>query len=168
MCGESGEFGENRSRDISKGSWPGKVHVADERKKSIIVVRQNLFNVLAKDASKPEDPGTMLTRWVVHKKGVRLEWKKPERSGLMRVPTRMQLVDGPTNSFTGALVIKCSNIWNRSTPCWGYDSLEAKQLTGIRTSERCEWILSRKIGGSEDITQESPRPRSITEYVFTV
>ena len=30
----------------------------DERKRSIIMDRQNLFNVLAKDASKPEDRGT--------------------------------------------------------------------------------------------------------------
>ena len=32
--------------------------------------RQNLFDVLAKDASKPDDRGTVLTRWVVCKKGV--------------------------------------------------------------------------------------------------
>ena len=28
--------------------------------------------------------------------------------------------------------------------------------TTYRTSHRCEWILSRKIGGSEDVTQTSP------------
>ena len=29
------------------------------------------------DASKHEDRRTVLTRWVVYQKGVRLEWKKP-------------------------------------------------------------------------------------------
>ena len=53
----------------------------EERKRSIIMDHQNLFNFLAKDASKPEDRGTVLTRRVVCKKGVRLEWKRPETFG---------------------------------------------------------------------------------------
>ena len=49
----------------------------DERKRSIIMDRQNWFNGLAKDASQHEDRRTVLTRWVVYLGGVRLEWKKP-------------------------------------------------------------------------------------------
>ena len=45
---------------------------ADERKRRTIMDRQNLFNFLAKDASKPEGRGTVLTMWGVYKKGVRL------------------------------------------------------------------------------------------------
>ena len=41
---------------------------------------QNWFNGLAKDASEHEDRRTVFTRWVVHPKGVRLEWKKPFRT----------------------------------------------------------------------------------------
>ena len=85
--------------------------------------RQNLFNFLAKDASKPEDRETVSTRWVVYKK-----WNGSDQklSELMRVPTRSQLVDGLTKSFTEAFLIKRSDIWNRSAPRWGYESLEAK------------------------------------------
>ena len=37
-----------------------------------------------------------------------------------------------------------------------YTSIIDQNAPTTRTSGRCEWILSRKIGGSEHITQESP------------
>ena len=70
--------------------------------------RQTLFNFLAKDASKPEDRGTVLTMWCVCKKGVRLEWKRPE-----------------TFSY-GSLFDARSDIWNRSDPRWENESFEAE------------------------------------------
>ena len=34
--------------------------------------------------------------------------------------------------------------------------LRQKRLTGVRTSEGSKWMVSGKLGGSEDTTQESP------------
>ena len=76
----------------------------DERKRSTIMDPQNLFNFLAKDASKPEDRGTVLTRWVVYKKGVRLEWKRPETFRNC-AGANAYAVGRRTKSFTGAFLI---------------------------------------------------------------
>ena len=59
--------------------------------------------------------------------------------------TRTQLVDGPAKTAAGALLIKCSGVWNRSSSTMGIRKFQGK--TTHRTSARCEWILSRKIGG---------------------
>ena len=79
-----------------------------------------------------------------------------KRSELMRVPTRTQLVDGPTKSFTGAFLKNSPTSGIAQLHDGDTTALRQKQLTGIRTSEGCKWILSRKIGGSEDTTQEGP------------
>ena len=60
-----------------------------------------------------------------------------------------------------SLLEERSDIWNRSAPRGKYESLEEEtthqqferssgRLSGVK------WILSRKIGGSEDITREGP------------
>ena len=83
--------------------------------------RQNSFNFLAKDASKPEDRGTVLTRWVVYK-----EWKRPE-TFRTDAGTNAHAVGGRTDEIVhGSIFDKRSDIWNRSAPRWGYESLEAK------------------------------------------
>ena len=56
---------------------------------------------------------------------------------------------------------KRSDFWNRSAPRGEHESLEEET-----THQQCErgsgclsgakWVLGRKIGGGEDITQESP------------
>ena len=129
----------------------------DERKRSTIMDRQNLFNFLAKDASKPEDRGTVLTKWVVYKKGVRLEWKRPEPFRTV-AGTNAYAVGRRTDEIVyGSILDKRSDIWNSLSSNDGDTQvLRQNQLTSIRTSEGCECISSRKIGGSEDTTQESP------------
>ena len=53
---------------------------------------------LAKDANKAEDRGTMLTRWVVYRKSVRMEWKKPE-TFRTDAGTRAHAVGGRTDDI---------------------------------------------------------------------
>ena len=122
----------------------------DKRKRSIIMDRQNWFNGLPKDASEYEDRRTVLTMLVVYLRGVylrgvRLEWKKP-------VTLRS---DEDTNAYAVG----------RRTDENVYGSMVDQLLGRLRKfrgkttcleSARCEWILSRKIGGSEDITQTNP------------
>ena len=85
----------------------------------------------------------------------------------MRVPTRTQLVDGPTKSFTGAFLKNSPTSGIAQLHGGDTTALRQKQLTGIRTSEGCEWILSRKIGGKEDTTQESPAEDPSLSTVFS-
>ena len=107
----------------------------DERKRSIIMDRQNWFNGLGKG-------------------GVRLERKKvvtfrsDEGTNAHAVGRRTDdKVDG---SIVDQMLWRLESI--NST--MGIRKFQGK--TTYRTSPRCEWILSRKIGGSEDVTQTSP------------
>ena len=150
---------------MSKGSGSEKVHAGqilcrvaikgrllpDERKGSIIMDHQKRFNRLAKDAHEHEDRKTVLTRQVVHLKCVRLEWKKP--------------VTFRTDAGTHAYAVgrqTDENVYERLVDQMlrRLESLSStmgirkfRDRTTHRTSERCAWILSRKIGGSE--TQHS-------------
>ena len=116
---------------------------ADERKRSTTMDRQNFINFLVKDASKPEDRGTVLTKWVERcSAGVEETGNVQNCCGYQRVRSW----DGPTKSFRGAFL---------NAPTSGIAQLRdgdtkvlrQKQLTGIRTFGGCEWILSGKIGG---------------------
>ena len=90
-----------------------------------------------------------------------------------------------------SLLAKRCDIWKRSAPRGEYESLVVETThPAVRkkfgTSQWCKWILSRKIGGREDITREGkvlPRDLSLstslptcspttfhgtTEFCFTV
>ena len=121
---------------------------------------KGLFDCLAKDASVPEDRGTALTVASLRAKCSAKVGRDQKRSGLMWVPTRVQLADGLTKSSAGvflrnALTSGTAQLHEESTKV-----LRRKQLTRsskrFRASQRRQWILSRKIGGGEDKTQESP------------
>ena len=63
----------------------------------------SLFECLAKDASVPDDRGTALTVASVRKVFGRSR-RDQKRSGLMWVPTRVQLADGLTKSSAGVFM----------------------------------------------------------------
>ena len=71
--------------------------------------------------------------------------------GLVWVPTRVQLADGLTKSsarvFLGNALEESTKVLKTT-----HQQFEGK----FGTSQWCKRILSRKIGGNEDITQESP------------
>ena len=90
---------------------------------------------LAKDASVPDDQGTALTVASFREGCSAGVGRDTGRSGLMWVPTRVQLADGLTKSSAGVFL---------------------RTALTSETSLLPEWILSRKIGGSEDMTQERP------------
>ena len=74
----------------------------------------------------------MLTRWVVYKKGVGLEWKRPE-TFRTDAGTNAYAVGGRTDEIVYRSILdKLSDIWNRSAPCWGYDSLKEKKSLATR------------------------------------
>ena len=75
-------------------------------------------------------------------------------SGKIKVETRTQLVDGPTENVFGSIVDQMLGRLESISVTMGI--LKFRGKTTHQTSARCEWILSRKLGGSEDITQTSP------------
>ena len=114
---------------------------------------QNWFNGLVKDDHEHEDRRTVFTRWVVYLKGVRLEWKKPVTFRTDE-GTHVYAVGRQTDEHVYESII--DQMLRRSeslSSTRGIRRFRAK--TPHRTSERCKWILSRKIGFSDDTTQES-------------
>ena len=111
---------------------------------------QNWFNGLTDDASEHEDQRTVLTRWAVHPKGDRLEWKKPvtlrtdEGAHAYAIGRRID------EKIYGSILVQV--LRHRES----LSSARAiRKFRGQTTHRTPGWISSRKIGGSEDITQES-------------
>ena len=69
-----------------------------------IIVCQSLFDRLARDASVPEDRGTALTVASLRERCSAGVGRDQNRSGLMWVPTRVQLADGLTKSSVGVFL----------------------------------------------------------------
>ena len=74
----------------------------------VITDSTSLFDYLAKDASVPEDRGTALTVASLRERCSAGVGGDTKRSGLMWVPTRVQLADGLTKSSAGVFLRKCS------------------------------------------------------------
>ena len=68
----------------------------------------------------------MLTIWDVYKKGVRLEWNRPETFRI-DAGTNAYAVGRRTDEIVYvSLLDQGSDIWNRSAPRGEYESLEAE------------------------------------------
>ena len=109
---------------------------------------------LAKDTCEYEDRRTVLTRWVVYLGGVRVEWKKPVTFRNDEDTNAYAIGRRTDENFYGCMVDQMPRRLESISPTTGIRKFRGKTI--YRTSARCEWILSRKIGGSEDITQTSP------------
>ena len=96
----------------------------------------------------------MLTRWVVYLRGVRLEWKKPvtfrKDKGRNAYAVGRRTDENVFGSIVDQMLRRLESISVTMR------MLKFRGKTTYQTSARCEWILSRKLGGSEDITQTSP------------
>ena len=88
----------------------------------------SLFDCLAKDASVPEDRGTALTVASVRKAFGR-SGRDQKRSGLMWVPTRVQLADGLTKSSAGVSLRNALTSGTAQLHEEGTKVLRRKQLT---------------------------------------
>ena len=87
----------------------GRRVVPDESTEEHLPVRvitdcKSLFDRLAKDASVPEDRGTALTVASLRERCSAGVGRHTKRSGLMWVPTRVQLADGLTKSSAGVFL----------------------------------------------------------------
>ena len=118
---------------------------------------KSLFDCLAKDASVPEDRGTALTVASLRESSAKVGGDT-QRSGLKRVPTRVQLANGLTKSSAGVLrhaeISGTAQLHEESNKI-----LRRKQLHGrakrFETTQLRLSILSRKVRGSEDTTHGS-------------
>ena len=125
----------------------------DERTEEHFPIRvitdcKSLIDRLEKDASVPEDRWTALTVASLRERCSAGVARDTNRSGLMWVPTRVQLADGLTKSSAGVLL--------RNALASGGTQLTHRQSERSPRRLSCPWILSRKIGGTEDTTLESP------------
>ena len=123
-------------------------------RKALDLDRQNWFNGLAKDTGEYVYRRTVLTRWVVYLGGARLEWKKPVTFRSDEDTNAFAVGRRTDENFYGSMVDQMLRRLGSISPTTGMRKFRGK--TTYWTSARCEWILSRKIGGSEDITQTSP------------
>ena len=95
----------------------------------VITDCKSLFDCLAKDASVPEDLGTALTVVSLRERCSAGVGRDQKRSGLMWVPTRVQLADGLTKSSAGVFL---SNALTSGTAQLHEESskvLKRKQIT---------------------------------------
>ena len=189
LCGGSGRCGENqgvetnhpvhfRGRGQCRDALDQAEHtramlcevligarvLPDEWKEEHLPVRvitdcKSLFDCGAKDASVPEDRGTALTVASLRERCSAGVGRDTKRSGLLWVPTRVQLADGLTKSsaevfLRNASTSRTAQLHEDSTKVLTRTQLTVREK--FETSQLPKWILSRKIGGSEHTTQESP------------
>ena len=105
----------------------------------VITDCKRLLDCLAKDASVPEDRGTALTVASLRERCSAGVGRDKQRSGLMWVPTRVQLADGLTKSSAGvflrnALTSGTAHLHQKCT-----EILSKKQLT---SSSKEVWDVS--------------------------
>ena len=110
----------------------------DERKRSIITDRPNWFNGLAKDASEHEDQ------------------RNDEGTNAYSVGRRTD--ENVYGSIVDQMLQRLESISS---------TIGIRKFRGKTSYRTCGWVLSRKIGGSEDINTDESCPRSIMECPFT-
>ena len=111
----------------------------------VITDCESLFDCLAKDASVPEDRGTALTVASLREKCSAGVGRDTKRSGLMWVPTRVQLADGLTKSCAGvflrsALTSGTAQLHEESTKV-----LRKEQLTSSSKEVRDNSVVQRDL-----------------------
>ena len=110
---------------------------------------KSLFDCLAKDASVPEDRGTVLTVASLRERCSAGVGRDQKRSGLMWVPTRVQSADGLTKSsaeiFLRNALIPGSQLHEESTKVWKKKQIvsSSKEVQGASVEpmdlEQKEW-----------------------------
>ena len=96
----------------------------------VITDCKSLFDCLAKDASVPEDRGTALTVASLREGCSPGVGRDIKRSGLMWVPSRVQLVDGLTKSSAGVFLRNALTYGTAQLHEESAKVTKRKQLTG--------------------------------------